>query len=247
MQRYIFVETKLQLKMKDVNKNSTSIKNWAIDDRPREKLQLKGKDALSNAELLAILINNGSKEKTALDLAKEILQLSNYNLNELHKLGIKDFNNVKGIGPAKAITIMAALELGKRRQLELFLEKPTIKHSEDLANYLKTILQNEKVEYFLIVYLNNANTILGYDKISEGGLSATVADPRIIFKKAMENNATNIILCHNHPSGNVQPSATDIQLTKKLVAAGEVLDIKVTDHIIVSDRGHFSFVNEGLM
>ncbi len=233
--------------MKDVNKNSTSIKNWAIDDRPREKLQLKGKDALSNAELLAILINNGSKEKTALALAKDILQLSNNNLSELHKLGIKEFSTIKGIGPAKAITIMAALELGKRRQLELFVEKPTIKNSDDLANYLKTILQNEKIEYFIIVYLNNANTILGYDKVSEGGLSGTIADPRIIFKKAIENNATNIILCHNHPSGNVQPSAIDITLTEKLVQAGKLLDIKVTDHIIVSDRGYYSFANEGKM
>jgi DNA repair protein RadC len=233
--------------MKDLNKNSTSIKNWAIDDRPREKLQLKGKEALSNAELLAILINNGSKEKSALDLAKTILQLCSNNLNELHKLSIKDICKVKGIGPAKAITIISALELGKRRHLESYTGKTLAKDSIAVANYLKTILQNEKKEYFLLLYLNAANKILGYDKISEGGITHTIVDPRIVFKKAVDNEAVSIILCHNHPSGNLKPSNADRELTYKLVEAGKLLDIKVADHIIVSESGFYSFSDEGVI
>ncbi len=231
--------------MKDVNKNSTTIKNWAIDDRPREKLEQKGKDALSNAELLAILINNGYKDKSALKLAQEILLLCNNNLNELHKLEINDFNNIKGIGPAKAITIIAALELGKRRHLEKTIEKIQITKSKQLAEYLKTILQNEKIEYFIVVYLNNANKILSHEKLSEGGINGTVADPRIIFKRALENSASSIVLCHNHPSGNLEPSKADIKLTEKLIEAGKFLDIRVTDHIIVSENGYYSFADNG--
>jgi DNA repair protein RadC len=233
--------------MKDVNKNSTSIKNWAVDDRPREKLTLKGKEALSNAELLAILINNGSKVKSALDLAKEILQLCNNNLNELHKLSVKDICKIKGIGPAKAITIVAALEIGKRRHLETYMGKTVAKDSIVVANYLKTILQNEKKEYFLLLYLNAANKILGYEKISEGGITHTIVDPRVVFKKAVDNDAVSIILCHNHPSGNLKPSKADIDLTNKLVEAGKLLDIKVADHIIVSESGYYSFSDEGEM
>jgi DNA repair protein RadC len=233
--------------MKDVNKNSTSIKNWAVDDRPREKLTLKGKEALSNAELLAILINNGSKVKSALDLAKEILQLCNNNLNELHKLSVKDICKIKGIGPAKAITIVAALEIGKRRHLETYMGKIVAKDSIVVAQYLKTILQNEKKEYFLLLYLNAANKILGYEKISEGGITHTIVDPRVVFKKAVDNDAVSIILCHNHPSGNLKPSKADIDLTNKLVEAGKLLDIKVADHIIVSESGYYSFSDEGEM
>jgi DNA repair protein RadC len=247
MQRYWFVNSNNIGFMKDLNKNSTTIKNWAIDDRPREKLQYKGKEALSNAELLAILINNGSKEKSALALAQEILQLCSNNLAQLHKLGIKDFSKIKGIGPAKAITIMAALELGKRRHLEDALDKVKITKSKELAAYLKTILQNESKEYFVVVFLNAASKVLGYEKISEGGINGTVADPRIIFKKALENGASSIVLCHNHPSGNLQPSKADIELTKKMIEAGKFLDIIVADHIIVSETGYYSFVDGGDM
>lgn len=231
--------------MKDLNKNSTTIKNWAIDDRPREKLMLKGKEALSNAELIAILINNGSKDKSALALGQEVLQLSKNNLTDLHKLTIKDISSIKGIGPAKAITIMAALELGKRRHLENFTDKEQLKGSKSVSEYLKTILQNESKEYFVMIFLNNANKVMGYEKVSEGGITGTVADPRIIFRKALENGAVSIILCHNHPSGNLTPSLADITLTKKMKEAGKFLDINVLDHIIVSDSGYYSFADSG--
>jgi DNA repair protein RadC len=233
--------------MKDVNKNSTSIKNWAIDDRPREKLLLKGKDALSNAELLAILLRDGSKKKTALGLAKEILTMAGNNLTILHKMTFTDFTAIPGIGPAKAVTIIAALELGKRRHLETVLDKLKIADPDTLAKYLKTILQNETKEYFLLLYLNAANKILHHEKISEGGITGTVVDPRIVFKRAIENNATAIILCHNHPSGNLVPSNADKQITTKLVQAGKLLDITVADHIIVSETGYFSFAAEGIL
>jgi DNA repair protein RadC len=233
--------------MKDLNKNSTSIKNWAEDDRPREKLLTKGKDALSNAELLAILINNGSKQKSALALAQDVMQLCNNNLIALHKLTIKDFTKINGIGPAKAITIQAALELGKRRHMENIIEKNVLTNAKSVSEYLKTILQNETKEFFVAVYLNQSNKVLGYDKISEGGITGTIADPRIIFKNALDNNAVKIILCHNHPSGSLKPSEADIKLTDKLIEAGKFLDIKIADHIIVSDTGYFSFANEGIM
>jgi len=224
-----------------------SIKQWASDDRPREKLLSKNPMSLSDSELLAILIINGTREQTALDLAKEILKLGKHNLVELGKLSIKELTKIKGIGIAKAITLIAALELGRRRQATESLEKVTIKGSHDVAGYLRAILQDQKMEIFGVVFLNRANKINHFEIISQGGMTGTVADPRIILKRALEEDAVNIILCHNHPSGNVRPSRSDEELTAKIKEAAGFLDIKVLDHIIVSDEGYFSFADEGMI
>ncbi len=228
-------------------KQNTSIKNWMADDRPREKMQMKGAEALSNSELLAILINNGSKEKSALDLAKEVLALGQNNLNELGKLTLSDLQKIKGIGEAKAITIASALELGRRRQSSELLLKNTVRTSGEIANYLRVVLRDYTHEVFAVVFLNRANKILSFQIISVGGLTGTVADPRVILKKAIEAEATSIVLSHNHPSGSLKPSRADEELTEKIKQAAVFLDIRVLDHIIVSDEGYFSFADEGLI
>ena len=233
--------------METSKKQSLSIKNWSVDDRPREKMQTKGAPALSNSELLAILINNGSKEKSALELAKDILALGKNNLNELGKLSLKDLQQIKGIGEAKAISIAAALELGRRRHSSEFLEKTSIKNSSEIANYLKVILKDYTHEVFGVVFLNRANKIINFQIISTGGLTGTVADPRVILKKAIELEATSMVLSHNHPSGNLKPSRADEELTEKIKHAAAYLDIKVVDHIIVSEEGYYSFADEGLL
>ncbi|HQW44399.1 MAG TPA: DNA repair protein RadC [Chitinophagaceae bacterium] len=224
-----------------------SIKNWAKDDRPREKLLTKGAENLSDSELLAILIHNGSREKTAVDLAKEILKLGKDNLVELGKLSLTDLMKIKGIGEAKAITIAAALELGRRRQSSAPLGKPVMQTSGDIADYLKTKLKDYRHEVFAVLYLNRANKINHFEIISEGGITGTVADPRVILRRALENDAVNIILCHNHPSGSLKPSRADEQLTAKIKEAAKFLDIAVLDHVIVSEDGHFSFADEGIL
>lgn len=233
--------------MENVNKPSTSIKNWAADDRPREKLISKGASALSNSELLAILLNNGSKNKTAVELAREILNLGHNNLNELGKLSLKDFKSIHGIGEAKSIIIAAALELGRRRHAAASLDKPVITSSNDIALYLQAQLKDFAYEVFAVVFLNRANKINHYEIISRGGITGTVADPRVILKKALEVDATALVLCHNHPSGNLKPSRADEDLTKKITEAAAYMDIKVMDHIIVSEDGYFSFADEGLL
>jgi DNA repair protein RadC len=233
--------------MENVNKPSTSIKNWAIDDRPREKLIAKGAAALSNSELLAILLNNGSKNKSAVELAKEILKLGHDNLNELGKLSIHDFKQIKGIGQAKSIIISAALELGRRRHASAALEKTVIRSSRDIAQYLQATLKDHNYEVFAVVFLNRANKINHFEIISKGGITGTVADPRVILKKALEEDATSIVLCHNHPSGNLQPSRADEELTKKIKDAAGYFDIKIIDHIIVSEEGFYSFADEGIL
>ncbi|MBK8786142.1 MAG: DNA repair protein RadC [Chitinophagaceae bacterium] len=233
--------------MENVNKPSTSIKNWAIDDRPREKLLAKGAAALSNSELLAILINNGSKNKSAVELAKEILKLGHDNLNELGKLSLSDFKQVKGIGEAKSIIITAALELGRRRQASAALEKTVVRSSRDIAAYLQATLKDYSYEVFAVVFLNRANKINHFEIISKGGITGTVADPRIILKKALEEDATSIVLCHNHPSGNLKPSRADEEITKKIKEAAAYFDIKIIDHIIVSEDGFYSFADEGIL
>lgn len=224
-----------------------SIKEWAKDDRPREKLLLNGAENLSNSELLAILIHNGSKDKTAVDLAKEILKLGKDNLGELGKLSIKDLIKIKGIGEAKAITIVAALELGRRRQAAASLEKMTVSSSNDIARFLQTKLKDYRHEVFAVLFLNRANKINHFEIVSEGGITGTVADPRVILRKALEENAVNIILCHNHPSGSLKPSRADEQLTSKIKEAARYLDITVLDHIIVSEDGYYSFADEGIL
>ena len=203
--------------------------------------------ALSDSELLAILINNGTRDKTAVDLARELLFLGKNNLNELGKLSIKELMKIKGIGEAKAITIAAALELGRRRQATLFIDKTAIRDSKERANYFQATLQDHQHEVFAVVFLNRSNKIIHFEIISHGGITGTVADPRIILKKAIEAGAVNIILCHNHPSGNLKPSKSDEELTSKIKQAASYLDIKILDHIIVSEQGYFSFADQGLL
>ncbi|MEO6328318.1 MAG: DNA repair protein RadC [Ginsengibacter sp.] len=233
--------------METFNNSSTSIKNWAVDDRPREKLFTKGAGALSDSELLAILINTGSKNKSAVELAKEILALGKNNLNELGKLSVKEFMKIKGIGEAKAITLAAALELGRRRQASLSLLKSVIKSSNDIAEYLRITLKDNQSEVFAVVFLNKANKINNFEIISKGGITGTVADPRVILKKALESDATSLVLCHNHPSGNLKPSKADEELTFKIKEAAKYFDIRIMDHIIVSEDGYYSFSDEGML
>ena len=224
-----------------------SIKEWAPDDRPREKLLGKTAAALSDAELLAILISTGNKAKTALDLARDVLQLGKNNLTELARLSVQDLIAVKGIGEAKAITITAALELGRRRQAASFLEKPTVKNSADIAGYLQTVIGHFQHEVFVVVFLNQANKINHFETISKGGITGTVADPRIILKLALQHEAVSLVISHNHPSGNLQPSRADEALTRKIKEAAALLDIRLLDHIIVSNEGFYSFADDGLL
>ena len=224
-----------------------SIKQWSKDDRPREKLLEKGAENLSNSELLAILIHNGTREKTAVDVAKDVLKLGKDSLTELGKLSIKELMKIKGIGEAKAITIAAALELGRRRQAATSLAKTVVKTSNDIAHYLKAKLKDYRHEVFAVLFLNRANKVNHFEIVSEGGITGTVADPRVILRKALEQDAVNIILCHNHPSGSLKPSKADEQLTAKIKEAARFLDIAVLDHIIVSDDGYYSFADEGIL
>jgi DNA repair protein RadC len=224
-----------------------SIKQWAKDDRPREKLLMHGPQHLSDSELLAILVNHGTKNKTAVDLAKEVLQLGKNNLNELGKLTVKDLLKIKGIGEAKAIAIVAALEVGRRRQAGKYLEKAVISTSRDIAVYLQSMFRDHNREVFAVIFLNQANRVNHFEIISEGGITGTIADPRMILKKALQENAINLVLCHNHPSGSLKPSRQDEELTQKIKEAARFLDIKVLDHIIVSDAGYFSFADEGIL
>ncbi len=233
--------------MENLNKPSTSIKNWAVDDRPREKMLTKGAAALSDSELLGILINNGNKEKSAVEIAKDILKLGDNNLNELGKLSLKELQKVKGIGAAKAITIAAALELGRRRHASAALEKTVIRTSLDIAQYLRATIKDFSYEVFAVLFLNKANKINHFEIISRGGLTGTVADPRVIFKIALEQDATSVVLCHNHPSGNLKPSKADEELTQKIKLAARYLDITVMDHLIVSEEGYYSFADGGLL
>jgi len=233
--------------MKSFNKPSTSIKNWAVDDRPREKLMAKGPAALSNSELIAILINNGNREKSAVELAREILRLGGENLNELGKLSAKELQKVKGIGVAKAMTIAAALELGRRRQAGFSLDKYIVKSSKDIAIYFQAMFKDLNHEMFAVIFLNHANKVKNAEIISRGGINSTIADPRIIIKKALEESATALILCHNHPSGNVRPSQSDRMLTKKIKDAAHFFDIKIIDHVIVGEDGFYSFADEGIL
>lgn len=223
-----------------------SIKDWALEDRPREKLIAKGLQSLSDAELVAILIGSGNREETAVELSKRILKSAENNLNILGKLNLNDLQKFKGIGDAKAITIVAALELGRRRKLSEIIEKKIIRSSKDIFEFFHPVLADLPHEEFWVVFLNRSNKIIDKLKISQGGLSGTVIDVRLIMKSAIEKLASSIILCHNHPSGNLKPSKSDIDITKKLRDAGEIMEIKVLDHIIVTDESYFSFADEGI-
>jgi DNA repair protein RadC len=224
-----------------------SIKEWAKDDRPREKLLLGGAENLSNSELLAILLRNGSRERSAVDLAKEIMKRGKNDIAELGKLSVNDLLKIKGIGTTKAATIAAALELGRRRLAPSLLNKTRIGSSGELARYLQAQLKDLRHEVFAVLFLNKANKINHFEIISEGGITSTVADPRIILRKALEEDAVSIILCHNHPSGSLRPSEADELLTAKIKEAASYFDIRLLDHIIVSEDGYFSFADEGRM
>jgi DNA repair protein RadC len=227
--------------------NHLNIKSWAEEDRPREKLLLKGKAALSDAELLGILIGTGIQNMTAVDLAKLILQSVSNDLNQLARLTVKDLSKFKGIGEAKAITIVSALEVGRRRKDSEAPKRPQITCSRDAYEVLKPHLMDLPHEEFWIILLNRANHVLKCERISSGGVSGTVADPKMIFKVALENLCSAIILAHNHPSGNLTPSQADKDLTKKLRQAGAYLEVPVLDHIIFTDKAYLSFADDGLL
>ena len=224
----------------------SNILSWAEEDRPREKLMLKGKAALSDAELIAILIGSGTRELSAVDLSKLILQSVNNNLHELAKLSLKDLIKFKGIGEAKAISIAAALELGRRRKESEVIKKQKVGSSVDAYDAIRPHLMDLSHEQFWVLLLNRANEIIRPVQISVGGVAGTIADPKMIFKSAIENLASAIILVHNHPSGNLTPSQADKDLTKKVKESGRLLDIPILDHLIFGDNGYFSFADEGI-
>jgi DNA repair protein RadC len=222
------------------------ITNWSEDDKPREKLMLKGKSVLSDAELIAILIGSGSRNESAVDLSKRILASVDHNLNALGKLSIAQLINFKGIGEAKAISIIAAMELGRRRRGEEAIELTKIASSKAVFEVMQPIIGELPHEEFWVLFLNNSNKILFKSQLSKGGMTGTMVDVRIVFKTAFEQNATAIILTHNHPSGKLQASDADIQITKKIKTAGQQLDIPVLDHIIITETGYYSFADEGI-
>lgn len=221
------------------------IKSWAEDDRPREKMSLKGKSVLSNAELLAILIGSGTRDKSAVELAQQILDEADNNLNVLAKKNIQELMLHKGIGEAKAISIVAAMELTRRKSSE---EKPLVKEiqsSDDAYQYMKPTFSDLQHEEFHVLLLNRKNGIISMQCISQGGIAGTVVDGKMIFKKALDFKASSMILAHNHPSGNLKPSEQDLQLTKKLISFGKFIDLPILDHLIITDNAYFSFADNG--
>ncbi|KAA2241461.1 DNA repair protein RadC [Chitinophaga agrisoli] len=229
----------------NVNLPHNSIRNWSPDDQPREKLMYKGAATLSDAELLAILLNNGSRHKSALTLAREILATAHNNLGELGKLNIWQLKKLRGIGNAKAVAVVAAMELARRRQAGYMRQKKVIRHAIDAALFFKPLLADYQQEAFYVLFLNHASRVLHYRCISTGGMCATIVDPKLIFREALEIGASRLLLCHNHPSGNLTPSFADIGLTHKLKEAGKLFDITIMDHIIVSEAGYYSMAEEG--
>jgi DNA repair protein RadC len=226
---------------------SLKITDWAVEDRPREKMIQYGTSTLSDAELLGILISSGTKEKSAVDLGRELLALVNNNLNALGKLSIADLTKIHGIGNARAVTIAAALELGRRRRLSEIPDVVQIKCSKDVADIFQPILSDLLHEEFWILFLNRSNRVINRMKLSQGGVSGTVTDVRMVMKKAVEYLASGIIVCHNHPSGNLNPSEADSKITQKIKEAGNLLDIQLLDHLIISDKDYYSFADNGLL
>ena len=224
-----------------------SIKNWSEEDRPREKLLQKGKSSLSNAELIAILIGSGNRNESAVALSKRILASTALNLNELGKLSTSELTKFKGIGEAKAVTIIAALELGRRRRGAEALEKKKITSSNSVFELMQPIIGELPHEEFWIVYLNNSNKVLQKSQLSKGGITGTLVDVRLVLKTALQLGAVGLILTHNHPSGTLKPSQADQQITQKLKKASESLDIKVLDHVIITEKAYFSFADESLL
>lgn len=226
---------------------SFSIKNWADDDRPREKLVQKGSFVLSDAELIAILIGSGSREESAVELSKRILASVDNNLNELGKLSVSQLMRFKGIGEAKAVSIAAALEVGRRRRLEDTSKIVKIQSSHDVFELLYPLIGELPHEEFWIVYLNNSNKVIHKSQLSKGGITGTLVDVRLVLKQALELGAVGIILAHNHPSGTLRPSAADKQITLKLKTASEALDIQVLDHLILAQNEYLSFADKGIL
>ena len=227
--------------------SSLSIKAWPQDDQPREKLRNKGRRVLSNAELLAIIIGSGNRDESAVELSKRILSSVDNNLNALGKLHLEDLMKFKGIGDAKAISIAATLEIGRRRRAEELPKLNQIISSGTVYNLLHPVIGELAHEEFWVIYLNNSNRILSKDQLSKGGITGTIVDSRIIMKNAIRLGATALILAHNHPSGTLRPSESDKSITKKLKIAGEILDIKILDHLIITQESFFSFADEGLL
>jgi DNA repair protein RadC len=226
---------------------SLKITDWAAEDRPREKLIQKGTASLSDAELLAILISSGTKERSAVDLGRELLSLANNNLNTLGKLSISELMKLHGIGVARAVTIAAALELGRRRKFVEVPDMPQIKCSKDVFDLFQPLLSDLPYEEFWILFLNRSNKVTNRMKLSQGGISGTVTDVRMIMKKAIEYLASGIIVCHNHPSGNLTPSESDTRITLKIKETGNIMDIQLLDHLIVSEKDYYSFADNGLL
>lgn len=224
-----------------------SIKEWARDDRPREKMMAKGKSALSNAELIAILLGSGNTKQSAVELARAILDGVGNNLIELSNLSINDLMKHNGVGEAKAITIMAALELGKRRRGAEAVVDDKLKDTKDAYERFLPLLDDPKQEHFFAMYLNQNHKVLKMEIVSRGGITRTIADPKIIFKNALNTGATALVISHNHPSGNPHPSQEDRMITKQFVAAGKLLDIAVLDHIIIGAECYYSFLEKGEM
>jgi DNA repair protein RadC len=233
--------------MSENESDRLTIKSWAEEDRPREKFMLKGKQTLSDAELIAILISSGNSDETAVELSQRILKHVDNNLHQLSRMNIQELMQFKGIGEAKAISIAAALELGRRRKETEAPKRERIISSKEVVEIFQPMLGDNVHEEFWILFLNRANMIISKKQISSGGMAGTVVDPKIIFKAALDEKASSIILCHNHPSGNIQPSEEDKKLTKKIIEAGKVLEIAVLDHVIVAHSGFFSFADEGLL
>ena len=223
------------------------ILSWAEEDRPREKLLIKGKAALSDAELIAILIGSGNTDQSAVELSKDILLSISHDLNALAKLTVNDLQKFKGIGEAKAISIVSALELGRRRKSTEPNSKPQIRSSADVYEQIKPQLMDQPIEQFWILLLSRSNKVIKKQMISTGGVSGTIADPKVIFKAALDVLASGLILIHNHPSGNLKPSQADIQLTKKMKDSGRLLEIPILDHVIFTDNGYFSFADESML
>ena len=223
------------------------ITDWAVEDRPRERLWQKGPSSLSDAELLAILIGSGTRNHSALDLARELLALAGNTLGELGKLSAGDICKIKGLGEAKAVIIAASLELGRRRKMAEAAENPQIRSSADVYNIISPVMEDLPHEEFWILFLNRANRVTGRMKVSQGGVSGTVTDVRIIMKKAIEMLASGLVICHNHPSGNNSPSESDIRITQKIKEAGALMDIQLLDHLIIAGRDYYSFADNGAL
>jgi len=224
-----------------------TIKEWAVEDRPREKLLYKGIQSLANSELIAILIGSGTKNHSAVELARRILDSAGNDLDRLGRFTVSDFMKIKGIGKAKAVAIVSALELGRRRKICEAGADQKISSSRDVFEIFYPHLADLVHEEFWILLLNRANKIIEKRKISQGGIAGTVTDIRLIMKFAIDTLASSIILCHNHPSGNNQPSDADIQITKKLHESSALMDIKLLDHIIIAGKNYFSFADENLI